>query len=336
MAEKEETLPAVTTEALHRAGLPKDMQMAAGLAIFFDDALYARCKAVALRMSEADGIVGAHLIGKPSACLAILSRAITWNLDPFAVAQATYQTPGGRVGYEGKLVQAILENCGAVEGRVNFKHVGNWEKLRGKFKMASGQGGKSYPVQAWEPADEVGLSVVVSAQIKGEAGPREEEFWLAEMFPRNSTLWATRPKQQICYAAVRAFANIAAPGLLMGIPFDVDPTGFYGDTLTDITPTPKPTGTLRDAFTPPQTPDEPARKPRKSRKKATPAGAPVEESETPLARGMRLLPSQTTREAVHDLGESILTELSSEAEIASWREAVAGKAASIAPPATDA
>jgi hypothetical protein len=77
----------------------------------------------------------------------------------------------------------------------------------------------------------------VRGKVKGEMQPREFTMWLRECFPRNSTLWALRPEQQICYTAVRAFANIAAAGLLMGMPFDTD----SGEgAMIDVTP-PRPT-----------------------------------------------------------------------------------------------
>ena len=231
---------AVTEDDLHKAGLPANMKMAPGLAIFFNEALYQRCKAVALRMSEATGIVGAHLINQPSACMAILSRAITWNLDPFSVAQCTYVVKG-KIGYEGKLCQAILENSGAIDGQLKFEFFGDWDKLRGKFKMSGAVGsGERKPQQLWTDEDEIGLGVKVSAQVRGEATPRVEEFFLSEMQPRNSTLWVLRPKQQMRYATARAYGNLATPGIIMGIPFDVDPSGMGGDSMQDITP-PKPT-----------------------------------------------------------------------------------------------
>lgn len=236
MPDNTEVLAPVTDDDLRRGGLPDNMKMAPGLAIYFVDSLYQRCKAVALRMSEARGMVGPHLINNPGACMAIISRSITWNLDPFAVAQATYEV-NGKIGYEGKLCQAILENCGAIEGRVEFEFFGEWDKLRGKFRMVdAGQNKGKKPEQTWTDADEEGLGVIVRAQVKGETTPREEEFYLAEMWPRNSTLWILRPKQQMRYAAVRAFGNIAVPGIIMGIPFDVDPSGMGGDAAVDITP----------------------------------------------------------------------------------------------------
>jgi len=220
-----EILAPVTDEDLRRGGLPENVKMAPGLAIYFVDSLYQRCKAVALRMSEARGMVGPHLLNNPGACMAIISRSITWNLDPFAVAQSTYAVKE-KIGYEGKLCQAILENSGSIEGKLKFEFFGDWDKLRGKFKMTGAVGsGERKPQQLWTDDDEVGLGVKVSAQVKGETERREEEFFLAEMHPRNSTLWILRPKQQMRYATARAFGNLAVPGIFMGIPFDVDPAG---------------------------------------------------------------------------------------------------------------
>ena len=143
---------AISESDMAAIGFGANMKMAPGLALFMNPALYAQAKAVALRMSEASGLLGAHLIGKPSTCMAILSRSITWNLDPFAVAQSTYEV-SGKIGYEGKLVQAILENCGALEGRITYRYEGPWEKLRGKFKFAT-VNGKKVPQQLWEDSDE--------------------------------------------------------------------------------------------------------------------------------------------------------------------------------------
>lgn len=236
----EEQSLAITDDDMRRGGLPDNMKMAPGLAIYFVDALYQRCKAVALRMSEARGMVGPHLINNPGACMAIISRSITWNLDPFAVAQATYEVKG-KIGYEGKLCQAILENSGSIEGQLKFEFFGDWDKLRGKFKMTGAVGsGERKPQQLWTDEDEIGLGVKVSAQVKGETTPREEEFFFAEMQPRNSTLWILRPKQQMRYATARAYGNLATPGIFMGIPFDIDPSGMgQGGDMVDITP-PKP------------------------------------------------------------------------------------------------
>ena len=210
------------------------MGMAPGLAIMFNTKLYSRCKEIATNMSEAGGVVPPHLIGKPVSCFAVLTRSITWKLDPFAVAQSTYETPGGKIGYEGKLIQAILEQSGKLDGPVKYQLFGEWQRIRGKFRKAKSDKGKDYFVPGWDPdKDEDGLGVIVSAQVRGEAAPRSEEYLLRTFWPRNSTLWALRPEQQIKYAAARAFANTAMPGILMGIPFDMETSE---EGMKDVTP----------------------------------------------------------------------------------------------------
>jgi hypothetical protein len=208
--------------------------MSPGLALMFNDRLFDRCKQIAKYMAEAEGFTPPHLLSKTAACFAVVTRAITWKLDPFAVMQSTYQTPGGRVGYEGKLVQAILENSGRLEGPVTYELVGDWNKIRGKHRIAKSAKGHDYAVPDWKPEDEEGLGVVVRAKVKGEREPREmEPFMLRSCFPRNSTLWALRPDQQIKYTACRAFGNTVAPGILMGVPFDSDADG--GGSMIEVT-----------------------------------------------------------------------------------------------------
>ena len=213
-------------------GLPVS-GMAPGLAIMFNDALYDRCKQIAKIMAAAQGFTPRHLLGQQEACFAVVTRAITWKLDPLAVAQSTYQTPGGQVGYEGKLVQAILENSGHLIGPVTYEHFGDWSKVQGKWKKAKSVKGNEYAVQGWNDDDEIGLGVIVRAQVRGEDKPREFVMMLRECYPRNSTLWALRPSQQICYTAGRAFGNVAAPGLLMGVPFRGDEED---SMMVDVTP----------------------------------------------------------------------------------------------------
>lgn len=236
------SLTPLTDDDLHKTGLPSMMQMSPALAIFFNDAIYGRCKQIATLMSQADGVMPAHLLGKPAACFAVVSRSIVWKMDPWAVAMSTYQTPGGAIGFEGKLVAAILENSGKIDGGVKYELFGDWSRIRGKFKWETSPKGKRYAVAGWnESKDEEGLGVKVSAHVRGEVEPRSEEFFLSSFWPRNSTLWALRPDQQIKYASARAFANTAMPGIFLGVAFDVDPTGFYGEPMTDITPqTPRP------------------------------------------------------------------------------------------------
>lgn len=227
VSESREVAP-VNTSAGVAAAMPT------ALALYLNDALFERVSAVAVRLSKAGGITPKHLIGQVEACFAVVSRAITWRLDPFAVAMATYQTPGGQIGFEGKLVLAILESSGRLDGGVRFEHYGDWSKVQGRFDIKSNDGGKKYAVPVWTDADAragrptdrdkyplaQSCGVRVSAQIRGESERRCIDFDLIQAQPRNSTLWATDPKTQICYTAARRFANASVPALMMGVPFD--------------------------------------------------------------------------------------------------------------------
>jgi hypothetical protein len=208
--------------------------MAPGLALLFNDRLYERCKDVARIMAGAKGFTPPHLLDNQMACFGVVQMSITWRLTPQLVAASTYATPGGKIGYEGKLIQAILENSGRLEGGVEYELIGDWNKVRGKHKKATSQKGHEYFVSGWKDEDEEGLGVIVRAKVKGEEAKREmEPFMLRSCHPRNSTLWATRPEQQIKYTACRAFANTVAPGILMGVPFDSDADQ---GTMIDVTP----------------------------------------------------------------------------------------------------
>lgn len=205
--------------------------MPVALAVYLDDKLYERVSTIALRMSKADGVTPKHLLSKPEACFAVVTRAITWRLDPFAVAMATYQTPGGQIGFYGSLINAIIENSGRLaqgSGGVHFALYGDWSKVQGNFAMRESSKkdddgrAKKYAAATWtdEDARAGGCGVEVSAQLRGEQTQRTMRFDLIQAQPRNSTLWATDPKTQICYTACRRFASLVVPGLMMGVPFD--------------------------------------------------------------------------------------------------------------------
>lgn len=220
----------------HSASLPADFVSPnnMGLAIWFDDHLFKRATHIADYLSRAQGIVPAHLLGKREACFFVVEKALTWKLSPSAVAGATYQTPGGKVGYEGKLCQAILEASGRLEGGVNYEFYGDWSRIQGKFRKQTSSKGNDFWVPDWKQEHEIGVGVRVKAQVKGEAEPRVLEFDLMQAQPRNSTLWALDPKTQICYTAVRRFSSVAVPSLMMGVPFDRDD---WSETqIRDITP----------------------------------------------------------------------------------------------------
>lgn len=217
-------------------------RMPIALRVYFDERLWNRCTEVATTLANAKGFTPPHLLGKTEACFAVLSKALTWNLDPFSVAQSTYQTPDGKIGYEGKLVQAIIEASGRLSRPIGQgEYFGDWSKVEGKFKIIekTGQSGKPYklPEPAWEYYSEVeeGLGVRYHIHLVGQEKPLKFEFRLRPAFPRNATTWPTRPQQQLHYAAMRALGNVVCPSLIMGVPFSegAEPTS---PEMKDVTP----------------------------------------------------------------------------------------------------
>lgn len=213
------------------AAMPQHPQFNRGLQLFFDDAMYARVEKMAQRMAKATDITPKHLHGKVDACFFVIDQALQWNLNPMAVARATYQTPGGGIGNYGALVNAIIEQSGRLDpatGGVRFEHTGDWAQIDGKFairesaKQDNEGKPKKYATPTWTHEDAVKskAGVIIRARLRGERADREFAMLLSQAFPLNSTLWATDPRTQLVYLATRRFANLCMPGVLMGF---VDP-----------------------------------------------------------------------------------------------------------------
>ncbi len=129
-----------------------------------------------------------HLRGQQADCLAVLLQSMRWEMDPFTVAQKTYFVNDG-MGYEAQLVNAIIISRAPIKNRPKFEWTGEGEALKCK----------------------------VSATFKGEDTPSEFEAELKTISTRNSPLWKQQPKQQLSYFALRAWARIYAPDVIMGV-----------------------------------------------------------------------------------------------------------------------
>ena len=168
------------------------------------------------KMAECRVTVPAHLAGKPGDCMAIAMQADRWGMDPFAVAQKTHLI-NGTLGYEAQLVNAVITSMAPTTGRLNFEWFGPWERIVGKFKTLTGKSGKPYQAPAWSQADEAGCGVRVWATLRGESEPRVLELLLQQATVRNSTLWASDPKQQLAYLATKRWARLYTPDVILGV-----------------------------------------------------------------------------------------------------------------------
>lgn len=232
-------LPATTTDSTALVALHRNLSPS--LRIMLDERLYSHVKRLAGIMSKDTVFTPRHLVGKPEACFTVMVQSINWNLDPQFVARCTYQTPGGAIGFEGKLVQAVLEKSGSFIGAPKVTYSGDWSRVIGKFTKATSQKGNEYIKVAWTEKDAEGLGIIVRWQVKGEAEPRVwpgdgESFYLTQCYPLSSPLWATDARTQIRYLAMRRFADGAAPGILGGMSFDFDELLDASEKMRDITP----------------------------------------------------------------------------------------------------
>jgi hypothetical protein len=172
-------------------------------------------------MAGGRATIPVHLQKNTSDCLAVVSQAMQWRMNPFAVAQKTHVV-NGALGYEAQLVNAVIQSSGVTLGRFVYEWFGPWEAIIGKTKvidMPAKEGKKAYQfrVPDYDMRAENGCGIRVSATLKGESEPRVLELLLVQASVRNSPLWATDPKQQLAYLAVKRWTRLFAPDVILGV-----------------------------------------------------------------------------------------------------------------------
>jgi len=135
------------------------------------------------------GTLPQHLQGKPSDCFRIVVQAAKWRMDPFAVAECT-SLVHGRMCYEGKLVAAVLQAMGAIEGRLTYE-------ISGKGQDAS---------------------IVVTGTPKGAKKPAVLNGSVKEWRTHgNGSPWDKQPETQLVYRGTRQWARLYAPEAILGV-----------------------------------------------------------------------------------------------------------------------
>ncbi|WP_345842488.1 RecT family recombinase [Shewanella algae] len=183
-------------------------------------------------MAGGKATVPQHLQGNVADCMAVVMQSAIWRMNPFAVAQKTHVV-SGTLGYEAQLVNAVVKHSGAVQGAFQYEFFGDWSKVIGNFIVKTNQNGKQYQAPNWNLSDEKGLGVYVRNTLTGESEPRELELLLSQAQVRNSTLWASDPKQQLAYLAVKRWARLYCPEAILGVYSDDE---LEPREVRDITP----------------------------------------------------------------------------------------------------
>lgn len=178
-------LPVVAQDDLNTVQSAK----ASTLALVTNDENMRRVTELATTMANAKMTVPKHLQGNVGDCTAVVLQAMTWGMNPFAVAQKTHLV-NGTLGYEAQLFNAVIQESGAIHGRFHYDYRG----------------------------DGMALECRVGAVLRGESEITWGE-WLknGDVKTRNSPLWQTNPKQQLGYLQVKNWARLYCPGAILGV-----------------------------------------------------------------------------------------------------------------------
>lgn len=162
-------------------------------------------------MASGKATIPNHLKNSPADCMAVTMQALQWGMNPFSVAQKTHVV-NGSLGYEAQLVNAAVSSSTAITGRFHYEYGGDWISDEDET--------------AW---------CRVGAVLRGE----DEITWGETVYPakqkvKNSPLWKTDPKQQTAYLALKKWARLYTPAVILGV-YTSDEIEEFQDAR-DITP----------------------------------------------------------------------------------------------------
>lgn len=246
-----------TPAHLERSQFAASRAVRPSIQVMLDPGLFSHVQNIAKMMSRAEGMMPKHLINREAACFWIVVNSCDWGLNPFQVASATYETRGNKLGFMAVLVHAIMQSSGQLDEPITPRYIGDWSPIIGAYRISERvENGRSIRVAepTWtdETARTSGAGIILSTMIRKK--PVDFEFFLYQAWPRHSVLWATDPKTQIFYAALRRFANAHLSSAMMGLVIegDDDEAIYTPRDAVDVTPTapppPPPTSPRQDVI----------------------------------------------------------------------------------------
>lgn len=125
-------------------------------------------------------------------CFLIVNQSLRWGFDPFAVAPETYSI-GGKLGFQGKLIAAVVNSRAGLRGRLDYEFIGDGEK-RG---------------------------VIVSGTFANDSEPHTVTVLLAAVRTQND-MWKRDPDQKLCYTGAIKWARRWCPEVVLGVATDDD------------------------------------------------------------------------------------------------------------------
>lgn len=171
----------------------------------YDTARFEHMQRIAAMMANAplvpDHLRKGDIQNAIASCFLVVNQAANWDMDPFAVAQATYVGPGNRIGYEGKLIHAAIQKKLGVNLHYEF----------------SGEG--------------MNRAVKVTGILPGENVAREiigtvEQWHTKDREGNTKGNWKNQPDDQLIYRGSRQWCRRYSPGVILGV--------YSDDELEDI------------------------------------------------------------------------------------------------------
>ena len=177
------------------------------VAVYLDSDIFGQLQRVAKLMSSAS-LAPAHLRGegKLGDCFLVAAQAFRWRMDPFAVAQHTYVL-SGKLGYEGKLIAAVVNASGKLQGSLDYQYSGAGDQRQ----------------------------VTVLGKLIGDVAPRAVVGTVGGWKTSNEQ-WKKNTDQMLAYRGAREWARRYMPEAVLGIHADDDLAAPSSVTMRDITP----------------------------------------------------------------------------------------------------
>jgi len=122
----------------------------------------------------------------------VVSQAIRWGFDPYAVVDETYVV-AGRLGYQGKLIAAVVNARSGLKENLSFAYSGS-----GQDRM-----------------------VTVYGYFVGEKEPRTITLSVAQAKTANK-MWTSDPDQKLAYSGATKWARRHSPEVMLGVLTDDD------------------------------------------------------------------------------------------------------------------
>ncbi len=141
------------------------------------------------KMMAVSGLaVPAHLRTNPGACLAVAIQSFEWGINPFALANKSYEVRD-RLSYESAIYATVLLKRAPIKGRLKIAYKGDGNQRQ---------------------------CVISAVTLDGETveylSPK-----IGDIPVKNSPLWKGDPDQQLYYYSVRAFARRYFPDVMLGV-----------------------------------------------------------------------------------------------------------------------